>query len=143
MRLATSLQRRAVMGPALVCWLLGTIGCGGGDPNRCDLEGTVTFQGKPVPAGSIVFEPDAAKGNRGPQGFAGISDGRYSTRRAGKPAPLGPVIVRVFGFDGSTAAADSDDRFSPGKRLFRPYTTHFDVSSEVTTFDFDVPASRP
>ena len=120
------------------------IGCGdGGDPNLCELKGTVTYQGKPLPAGSITFEPDAAGGNRGPQGFAGISNGRYDTGKSGKPVPLGRVVVRIVGFDGSTAAADSDDQFSPGRQLFPTYTTNLDVTKDDTTFNFDVPPSAP
>ncbi len=139
----TSPRCRGVIASALACWLFVTIGCGGGDPSRCDLSGSVSFQGKPVPAGSITFEPDVSQGSHGPQGFSGISNGRYDTSESGKPVPFGRVIVRVVGFDGSTAAADSDGQFSPGRPLFPTYTTHLDVSKQSATFDFEIPAQRP
>jgi hypothetical protein len=49
------------------------------DAGRHSLSGTVIFGGQPVPAGQIIFEPDVAKGNDGPGGFAVIRQGRYQT----------------------------------------------------------------
>ena len=66
----------------LRCWaFIGTVaallvGCGDGGLKRYRVSGDVSFQGKPVPAGSIIFTPDTAKGNAGPQGTANIIDGR-------------------------------------------------------------------
>jgi hypothetical protein len=72
--------------PAVVTGLaLALTGCGGGT-QRIRISGQVTFQGKPVPYGNLVFEPDQSKGNRGPQGYAKIQDGRYDTNNAGTGA---------------------------------------------------------
>ena len=35
--------------------------------------------GQPVPAGRVVFEPDASQGNRGPASYAEIEAGHYRT----------------------------------------------------------------
>tara|TARA_R110002111_G_scaffold185031_3_gene250941 strand:- start:69005 stop:69427 length:423 start_codon:yes stop_codon:yes gene_type:complete len=48
-------------------------------PGRFELTGEITIDGKPVPAGEIMFEPDSSKGNSGPAGVAEIKDGRYTT----------------------------------------------------------------
>jgi len=46
---------------------------------RFSLSGEIKVDGKPVPAGEIMFEPDTSQGNSGPAGVAEIKDGRYST----------------------------------------------------------------
>lgn len=63
------------MALALVC------GCGGqGGPPRgktSKVSGTITWQGKPVPYGSVTFVPDRSKGNKGRAGTGSIKDGKY------------------------------------------------------------------
>jgi hypothetical protein len=95
----------------------------------------VRFDGKPVPAGMIFFDPDVSRGNDGPQGFAPIKDGRYDTRHNGKGAVGGPHMVRIQCFDGKPGAE------LPMGHLLRPeYTTAIDLPGKATTQDFDVPA---
>src|SRR5262245_247161 len=93
-------------------------GCGGG-PKRLHLSGQVLYNGQPVPAGEIYFDPDVAKGKDGPQGFARIENGRYDTRKGGVPLTAGPHVVRILGFDGN-ARPGADVLY--GKRLFPEYT---------------------
>lgn len=113
-------------------------GCSGTDgASQYELSGTVTFQGKPIPAGTITFEPDAVKGNRGRQGFATIKDGRYDTREGGRGTIGGAQVVQISGTDGISAG----ETFPTGKPLFEPYTTSVDLPKESSTHDFDVPAS--
>jgi hypothetical protein len=50
-----------------------------------------------VPFGDIVFEPDSAAGNSGPQGFAKIEGGAYATG-ADQGVIGGPHIVRIRGY---------------------------------------------
>ncbi len=58
-------------------------GCGAGnEPKTYHVSGTVTFAGKPVPVGTILFVPDAGKANRGPTGYAVIREGKFDTRRS-------------------------------------------------------------
>lgn len=113
------------------------LGCGdaSGTP-QFDIAGAVTYQGKPIPAGMITFEPDASKGNKGPQGYAPIQDGRYDTRNNGRGSVGGPQVVVISGSDG---AAVSDDNPS-GKPLFAPYTTTIDLGQEPSSHDFTVPS---
>lgn len=113
-------------------------GCGkkADGPTRYDLSGSVTFQGQPVPVGSIVFEPDTSKGNSGPGGSARIKDGKYDTsQEGGKGTVGGPHLIRITGMDGKPG-----DEYSPeGSALFPEYSTTIDLPKETTTHDFDVP----
>src|ERR1019366_1613913 len=77
---------------------LAMLGCGG--PRAADVSGKVTFNGQPIPAGKIYFNPDFTKSNDGAQGFADIHNGEFDTRKKGKGACGGPTIVSIEGFDG-------------------------------------------
>ena len=117
---------------------LAVAGCGSDDgPKRYDLSGTVTFAGKPIPAGSIVFQPDSSAGNSGPQGVAEIRDGQYDTAD-GKGLIGGPHIVRITGFDG---VAENEMEVVPP--LFAEYQIKSDLPKESGTMDFEVPADAP
>lgn len=66
------------------------VGCGPRQEaleNRAGLSGTISFAGKPIPAGTIVFQ--AVEGYTTTS--ASIKDGKYATPRA----PLGQNLVRV------------------------------------------------
>ncbi len=110
-------------------------GCGGG-PKTFDVSGTVTFDGKPIPAGRIDFFPDFAKGNDGPQGFAIIKNGKFDTRQAGQGHGGGALLVRIEGFDGK-----SDDPSFFGNPIFVAHQFSRELPKEATTQTFDVPAS--
>lgn len=123
---------QAVAGTIL---LAVVVGCGGpAGPARYDLSGAVTFGGKPVPAGRVVFEPDGDKGNAGPAAYAPISAGRYATPR-GKGTVGGPHVVRITGTDGVPTP-----ELPQGRMLFAEYRTTVDLPREASTKDFDVPA---
>lgn len=115
---------------------LGIAGCGPSGPVRFDLEGEVTYQGKPVPAGLIVFNPDTTKGNEGPQGFAHIKQGKYDTRDQGRKVTVGPHEVRIEAFDGKPGQE------LPLGKIMVQHTTTATLSPTETKLDFDIPASR-
>ena len=108
-------------------------GCGGqGGPDRQRVSGKITFGGKPVPGGQIIFEPDGIVGNRGPQGSAQIVDGHYET---GKSGPVGGAqVARITGLDSKPGGAVAP------RPLFNPYEFKVDLGKGTTTKDFDVPA---
>lgn len=123
----------------LACLGLLCVGCQGGDSTtRYDVAGTVTFDGKPVAAGVILFTPDAAKNNRGPTGFAKIKDGKYDTRQDGKGTVGGPHTVAISGADGVPLP---QQELPDGRPLFTDYQTAVDLPNAATTHDFEVPAS--
>jgi len=110
-------------------------GCGG--EKIYNLSGTITFQGKPVPRGYIVFEPDTSAGNNGAAAFAKIMDGHYDTRNEdGRGTLGGSHLVRIRAFDGIPAGELRD-----GRLLFPDYSTTADLPKHDATQDFEVPAS--
>lgn len=111
-------------------------GCGGDSVARSSLSGAVTYGGTPVKSGFIVFEPDATKGNRGPQGYASIANGRYETDATGKGSVTGPVKVRIVGLNSPTV--NSED---PGAPIFSPYEQFVEITG-AATLDFDVPKTH-
>lgn len=141
MKALGSVQRAAAMWIGVVLVVSGSIalltGCSGGasGPQRYEVSGSAQFDGKPIPAGQIVFEPDSTKGNSGPQGFAEIHDGKYDTRKEGRGTIGGPHRVRINGYDGI-----SQDEMHPAKTLFPEYQTTVDLPKENGTHDFNVPA---
>jgi hypothetical protein len=114
---------------------LGICGCGDHDgTTRYDVSGTVTYGGKPVPAGEIVFMPDGSKHNQGAPGFTKIMDGKFDTALDGKGHISGPHVARISGFDGRGTAELPD-----GAKLFPDYTIPIDLPKEKANCDFDIP----
>lgn len=109
--------------------------CGTDGPARYDVSGAVTFDGQPVPAGRIVFEPDSTQSNQGPAAYADIESGRYATPR-GKGHVGGPHVVRITGTDGVPSGELPD-----GRQLFPEYKTTLDLPQDDADHDFDVPAT--
>jgi hypothetical protein len=73
---------------------LGNLGCGGDDvanlPDTVTVKGTVTLDGKPLPAGEIIFDSDADRENS--LTAAGeIKDGKYTLE-----VTVGKKEVRVI-----------------------------------------------
>src|SRR5689334_6906923 len=94
-----ALASRALLasGVAVLCCCLA-VGCGGEKTYR--VSGKVTFKGKALPAGRIIFLPDASKGNKGSEGYADIKDGAYDTAApGGKGATGGAMTVRIEAWD--------------------------------------------
>jgi hypothetical protein len=82
--------------------VLSLAGCSGGDPNQPKLGkvyGTVSYKGKPVEGGHVVFTPSADKGGATGQSATGeiASDGTYelTTFNTGDGAILGQHIATV------------------------------------------------
>lgn len=119
--------------------LLNVAGCGPRGPARYQLDGQVTFGGKPVPSGLIRFEPDASRGNHGPVGYTAIKDGRYTTDTQGcKGALKGPLVAFM------TGGPAPDPKVEFPKMWFEEYRTTIDLdpASGVTRYDFDVPPTK-
>jgi hypothetical protein len=75
-------------------------GCGHDGPVKYKISGEIQLpDGKPVPAGEISFEPDAATGNAGPGSMAQIKDGKYSLPRD-QGVVGGDYSVIISPFDG-------------------------------------------
>ena len=104
-------QRRATGG----LLLLAVIGCGPQNTGRYEVSGMVYRNGQLVAAGDLIIEPDAAKGNKGPQARAFIKQGKFATQ-PGQGAVAGSVVVRVLARDG-VAHPEAPDGLLLGKPL--------------------------
>lgn len=102
-------------------------------PKRARLTGTAKYDGQPIPYGEVLFTPDAAKGNSGPQGFAQIRDGKYDTASSGdgKGVGGGPTVVRVTAFT------------AQGGKLLCEVEMPLTLPPDGGTFDLDVPKQKP
>jgi len=126
---------------AAACLVLIIAGCSKPPPGpaRYSVRGKVTFDGKPVPRGTIAFEPDTQAGNSGPGGYGVIVDGRFATHP--KMGAVGGLqLVRIAGFDGVATVEMFD-----GMPLFPEYTTTVELPTKAATIDFEVPkvAAKP
>jgi hypothetical protein len=122
----------------IIFTVLAFVGCGQSGPQRYRLQGKITYGGQPVPAGTIVFEPDATKSNDGPQGIAPIEKGVFDTAfKGGRGTVGGPHRVTIMGCDGTNISEVSPQ----GKNLFEPYFTTADFPRTASSVDFDVPSS--
>ncbi len=114
------------------------MGCSSGE-RRYQLTGKVTYKGKPVPEGYIIFEPNAAKGNKGGPGQCKIIDGVYDTRLdAGTGTLGGPHLITITGFDKKVTGATAREVALP-KSLFTDYKLEQDLPKKNSTLDIDVP----
>ena len=79
--------------------LLTLVGCGRSGPEMASVSGRVTFEGKPVPKGTIAFKPVAPNG-RTATGAIG-PDGSYTlqTEEADDGAQLGEYVVTISAHD--------------------------------------------
>jgi hypothetical protein len=115
---------------ALMVVALGGViaGCSGDGPARFRVSGAASFNGQPIPYGEVLFTPDGAKGNSGPQGIAQIRNGKYDTAGAdGKGVAGGPTVIRVTGLTG------------PGGKLLCEWEMQVDLPRSDGTHDIDVP----
>jgi len=123
-------------------WIL-LVGCLAGCSSAGDgvrlyqVSGKVTFQGKPVSAGVIFFDPDAAAGNSGPQGSAEIVNGTYNTAtKTGKGIAGGPMVVTMTGWNSAPANAEQLSRDA----LFTDYVVRKEFANKNSEMDFEIPA---
>jgi len=108
-------------------------GCGGDPFERSKMTGTVTFEGKPVPFGEVLFSPDSKRGNSGPSVVAPIApDGTYQTQDQ-KGAIPGPTIATITGFAGTP---DSVKGGGGPRILVDNHVVEIDVPKKSGVFDF-------
>lgn len=101
------------------------------------ISGTVSFNGKPVPAGYITFTPDVGAGTLGQVVGFQIEDGKYDSSTNTPPGiQAGTYKIRIGGFDGIKIPM-----YGQGKQIFNPIEDSFVVPEGTTTKNFEVPAS--
>jgi hypothetical protein len=78
----------AVLRTAIGLTLFALTGCGG-ETQLSPVHGRVLYRGRPLQGGTIVFTPDAERGNAGPLAMAEIGpDGNYVLTTGGKPGAV-------------------------------------------------------
>jgi len=120
-------------------WLLilCLMGCSNSEdgPVRHRVSGRVTFHGKPVPFGSITFDPDVSAGNSGPQGAANIVNGVYDTSsNGGRGVTGGAFLVSLSGLTNPNALEGED----PGI-LFTDFLIKKELLETATILDIEIP----
>lgn len=117
--------RRMLIG-LVVCLIVACAADNGSKSFR--ISGDAKFDGQPIVHGDVLFTPDGAKGNSGPQGIAQIRNGKFDTAAAdGKGIAGGPTIMRVTGLT------------SPGGKLVCEWETKVDLPRADSTYDINVP----
>jgi hypothetical protein len=112
-------------------------GCSSSEGKKAQVSGKVTFNGQPVPAGWISFQPDSSQGNPGREvRLVKIKDGVYDSSKEKDAAGVypGPTIIFIAGFDGKALP-----RYPQGKQIFNPHELRETVQPGMK--DFDVPAA--
>src|SRR6266446_1367046 len=98
-----------------VCFFFS--GCDQGTPALAPVTGKVFFQNQPLPRGTIVFVPDADRGNNGPLAQGTIqAGGSYTVQTEGKPGAA-PGWYRVTVIAVEAPAAYSTSRSSAPRSL--------------------------
>jgi hypothetical protein len=114
------------------------VGSGCNDGSGYRVSGTVVFQGRPVPAGTIYFHPNKAAGNEGPSGFAQIVDGNFDTAaRRGRGVIAGSHKVEISGYEPATPSAENPE--GGGVSLFAGYREVIEFPAAASRHEFVVP----
>jgi hypothetical protein len=88
-------------------WFAALTGCGTQAAKREPVQGHVYFHNEPLRGGTIVFTPDAERGNDGPMATGEIQpDGRYTLH-------TGPDAGAVVGWHRVTIAAGPNGQALP------------------------------
>lgn len=121
-----------ILASLALAFLVVSAGCSDPGPERLRISGEITYDGEPVPYGDIVFTPDGAQQNSGPQGFANIVDGKYdSSASKGRGFAGGATVLQITGFSEPN-----------GKGLLFETTMNVDLPRESSVHDIDVPKVR-
>ncbi|MDO5552223.1 MAG: hypothetical protein Q4G68_00550 [Planctomycetia bacterium] len=116
----------------LLVVLLTCIGCNS-KAKQYSFSGNVTYNGTPVPYGSVVFTPDSSRGTVGTQVVAAIEDGRYSLT-AVNGLVAGYYSVEVSGLHNMREG----DSGPVADTLFENQRESVEVQPDALTRDFNI-----
>lgn len=111
------------------------VGCGPGKPALTEISGTVTFKGKPIPAGDVSFTPDASIAG-GQLRMYMVKEGKFNSEDTPENGLLpGKYKVRINGYDGVQIPM-----YFSGKQIFNAIEQTMDIEpGGKITKDFVVP----
>lgn len=123
--------------------VLALAGCSDDLPDRGEVSGTISFQGKPLPGGTITFHP---QGEGNPAYGELQSDGTYelTTYEKGDGAVLGEHIVTIEIFAGQAAPSALPGSETRSSSIPKKYTSvedsplKFTVESGSNTANFEL-----
>jgi hypothetical protein len=139
------------IGPAVVFLLAG---CSSAREEFLPVEGMIRVQGQPLPAGTVVFHPDAASGNTSKQEpRATINErepGKYRLTTDGHDgAPPGHYQVTVFALAPITRENSqhppewlADPRYADVKTSRLTVVVRRDAGADAYDFDLQAPPRR-
>lgn len=124
---------------AAIC-ISSIIGCSGTSiPMRFPISGNATFNGQPIPTGTVSFEPNDPTGNQTAHCSGKITHGKYSI--AGDVGHIGgPYIVYVNGFDGDAESTGGESEL--GRGLFPTYSAKKTLPQAAAIWDLDIPQPK-
>jgi len=109
------------------------IGCGPKNIGN-QVAGDVTYDGRPVPKGEVVFTPDDSKGTTGPALVLSIEDGKFSSTPP-KGAVTGWHTVSIVAYDGV-----SNEESAEGMPLMKkPHKESIEVTGDVDNLKLEIP----
>ncbi len=115
----------------LACLTLA--GCPDGRPQRYQLSGKITFDGKPVPAGWIIFTPES-----GPGASANIENGRYETPPGfGSIGGMHTIEVVAFGASVAPKSNNPSDTSATQKVMFK-YTGKKEIPKGAADWPIEI-----
>ena len=141
--------RRPAVWVAIGGWCVVAMlaGCSRGPSlERFPVAGTVTHDGRPVPRGSVWFEPTASVGTIAATGFALIENGSYRTPPDTSPGK-GLYRVRIIGRDGTPPTEKDLAEMMPGQKflgqpVFPEYSTTRELTGGNDRLDLVVPVGK-
>lgn len=109
------------------------LGCESRSTTRHHLSGIVTWQGKPVPAGRIIFSPVRTKDFDTDVSYAPITNGHFDTAVKGLGHFGGPYDLIISGFDGVPR-----EHAPLGAPLFQTRTLRESLPARLNTMQIDL-----
>jgi hypothetical protein len=131
---------------ALVLSLFACVGCGEKPIQRASAQGTVTWEGKPIEDGTIVFIPE--KGVRGEAVGIPIVDGKYSSKVESGPC-IGANKIEIYAkrktgktvmsaVPQAAAPIELKEEYIP-PQYNQQSAKKFEVKAGTNQFDYDLP----
>lgn len=116
----------------LVC----ALGCSGGKIPTYRFDGTVTYNGQPIPAGAVIMTP--SKGNKGPEVHLSVDDGKFDSVLPANGPVAGSHRIRIAGYHDFQTIQGPEGPESIGQEIFPTHEEDFDMPKKKTTHHFDI-----
>lgn len=113
-------------------------GCLEDKMSRYLFDGTVTYNGEPVPAGVLIMTPNESKGNVGPQIYLEITDGKFNSKIRENGPVSGPHRITISGLHDFQKIPGPDGIELIGKDIFPVHEEEYLMPKKKTSHHFDI-----